>query len=99
MPKCLKQKFNLYDLKVYPNKKVPFIQQLWRQFWRAIKNVKTEDDISEGTAESQAQAQWHPEEKLLQLKRQVEEMTTRQERMLELIQQLHQSKMTAVEST
>ena len=100
MPQYLKQKFNPIDWKVYPNKKVPFLQLMWRHFWRAIKNENLEDEggTPEETVEQDSGAR-RCEERLLQLKQQVEEMTARQEKMLELIQHLHQSRMesTAVE--
>ena len=94
MPQCLKHKFNFVDLKVYPNKKASFLQQMWRYCWRAIKNENPEDEdsASEGTADNQTKAEGSPEKRLLQLNQQVEEMAARQERMLELIQQLHQSR-------
>eukprot|EP00731_Ephydatia_muelleri_P031948 Em0023g455a len=94
MPQCLTKKFNFVDLKVYPNKKLPCLQQLWRHFWRTIKNVSPENDESdsEGPIDHYFEAK-HCEKRLLQLNQQVEEMAARQERMLELIQQLHQSKM------
>eukprot|EP00731_Ephydatia_muelleri_P031952 Em0023g459a len=94
MPQCLKLKFNFVDLKVYPNKKASFLQQMWRYCWRAIKNENPEDEgsASEGTADNQTKAEGSPEKRLLQINQQVEEMAARQERMLELIQQLHQSR-------
>ena len=94
MPQCLTKKFNFVDLKVYPNKKLPCLQQLWRHFWRTIKNVSPENDESdsEGPIDHYFEAK-HCDKRLLQLNQQVEEMAARQERMLELIQQLHQSKM------
>ena len=93
MPRCLKQKFNFVDLRMYPNKKVSLIQQMWRYFWRAIKNEShvDEDSAIEGSAEGNSGAR-HAEERLLQLTQQVEEMAARQERMLGLLHQLHQSK-------
>ena len=47
IPQCLTKKFNFVDLKVYPNKKVTFLQQMWRHFWRTIKNASPENDESD----------------------------------------------------
>ena len=94
MPQYLTQKFNLIDLKVYPNQAVPFLQLVWRYIWRAIKNENPKDEG--GTPEESVEpysGTRHSEERLLQLKQQVEEMAARQEKMFELIQQLHQSRL------
>ena len=95
MPQCLKQKCNFVDLKVYPNKKVPLLQQMWRYFWRAIKNSSPEEakgSDSESPTECHLGAK-NSDKRLLQLTQQVEEMAARQERMLELLRQLHQLKL------
>ena len=97
MPQCLKQRFNFIDLKVYPNKKIPFLQQMWRYFWRSIKNENHEDeDTSEGTTDHNSSTIQSEECCLLRLKQQVEEMAARQERMMEMFQQLQQSKMETI---
>ena len=88
MPQCLKYKFNFVDLKVYPNKKASFLQQMWRYCWRAIKNENPEDEdsASEGTAHKKTMLS---EENLSKLEKQLEDLTARDKRILELIEQLY----------
>lgn len=90
MPQCLKHKFNFVDAKIYPNKKVSLLKLMWRYCWRAVKNNNPEDE--ENVSDSQTKDEVSHEETLLRLKQQVEEMAERQERMMELLQQLHQPK-------
>ncbi|KAL5457310.1 hypothetical protein EMCRGX_G034558, partial [Ephydatia muelleri] len=88
MPQCLKYKFNFVDLKVYPNKKASFLQQMWRYCWRAIKNENPEDEgsASEGTVHKKTMLS---EENLSKLEKQLEDLTARDKRILELIEQLY----------
>ena len=87
MPQCLEQKFNFIELKIYPNKKVPFLQQMWRCCWRSIKN---ESPVDEG-GDSKGSAASHKvlsEDSLVQLEQQIDDLAAREKRMIELMEQL-----------
>ena len=90
MPQCLRRKFNFVEHKTYPNKRVPPLQKKRRQLWRTLKamcQVEDEDNDSEGPTEERSETRYS-DNRLKQLEIQMEEIASRQEKVLELIQHL-----------
>ena len=71
----------------YPNKRVPCIKYIWRFFWHTIKGQDPsigdiDDDESTSSGDSQAA-------ELSQLRQKVEEISEAQDKVIELINQIH----------
>ena len=89
MPSRLLQKLSPEYYIKHPNKRVSFIRYIWRFFWHSVKGqdpLANDSEDGESTAFGDNQRM-----ELLQLGRKIEELSETQEKIIELVNQIHAS--------
>lgn len=98
MPNKLLWKLDKGSYKKFPNQKVFFTRYIWRYTWRLIKGedpTNDEDNVDSVSLQWSSNNSDYVSRQLATMKQKIEELTASQEKLVEMITQMHAKQVTA----